>query len=558
MMFDETVDVLVAGTGAAGCAAAIGAVTHGAEKVLVVEKAKRLVGGTTKLAGGGWLWCPNNRFLKQKGVHQSPEEITELLKDLAYPDGNADPLDVELMKAFAHDWPVVVETLQQEKLLVLKEVDVRDGDEDATRIEGLIREKMKSDPEFTSKSGIDESNIKALSRLMPSYCAHHPLDLCPSGKVLSPEGSTSRQLEKAVKKFAPKTEIRMGYQIIDLIRDESSQRVIGAKVLNVQTNETKNIRCIHGVVFGTGGFSHNQDLLKKYFGEENIPYGTCSAKTNTGDLVQICLKENIPVSGMDLAWLKQVVLPFDFSKRLGVFFLNADSFMVVDRTGSRFACEKDFYQQRGTQMFQNKDRKCVFHIYDERSRELFEGPFKSLGGPIPNYGSDDDCVIIGSTVTELTRGIRDKLLQVEPNFFLDQHFESNLEAQLSRFNSYAKSGIDLEFKRGDNVAQYCWHVPRVSDNELPNKTMHPIDTSNLRCLIMGVSTLDTKGGPRINRNGQILNGDATPIPGLYGAGNCVRSSTNKSYPASGVTLSNAVLFGYKAGQHAMVPGTSKV
>jgi len=44
-----------------------------------------------------------------------------------------------------------------------------------------------------------------------------------------------------------------------------------------------------------------------------------------------------------------------------------------------------------------------------------------------------------------------------------------------------------------------------------------------------------------------------PVEGLYGAGNCVRSSTHFSYPASGATLSNAVLFGFKAGLHAMKP-----
>jgi len=41
-----------------------------------------------------------------------------------------------------------------------------------------------------------------------------------------------------------------------------------------------------------------------------------------------------------------------------------------------------------------------------------------------------------------------------------------------------------------------------------------------------------------------------PVPGLYGAGNAVRSSTRNSYPASGVTLSNAIFFGWKAGQDA--------
>ena len=67
-----------------------------------------------------------------------------------------------------------------------------------------------------------------------------------------------------------------------------------------------------------------------------------------------------------------------------VFFLNADSFVVVDRTGRRFACEKNFYQQRGMQMRANlADRRFVFFVFDGRARKLYEGPLKGLGGPIP-------------------------------------------------------------------------------------------------------------------------------------------------------------------------------
>ena len=100
------------------------------------------------------------------------------------------------------------------------------------------------------------------------------------------------------------------------------------------------------------------------------------------------------------------------------------------------------------------------------------------------------------------------------------------------------------------MSQYCWHVKRAKDNPYPNKTMFPIDTSKLCCVILGLSTLDTKGGCAIDENGCVLGADGRPVPRLYGAGNCVRSSTNHSYPASGATMANAVFFGYQAGKHA--------
>jgi len=415
---------------------------------------------------------------------------------------------------------------------------------------------MAADPALGGKTGISEQNIKALSGLMPSYCAEHPLDLCPSGKVLSPSGgTTSRQLEKAVKSFAPRSEIRMGAEVLDVVKD--GERVVGVKVRDANSKAEYVVRAARGVVFASGGFSRNQAMLDEHLGSG--VFGTCAAPTNTGDFAQICQRHGVPLSGMDRAWLKQVVLPFKFPARVGVFFLNGDSFFVVDRTGRRFACEKNFYQQRGMQMFRHPERRFVFYIFDERSREKYEGPIKSLGSPIPADGDGDDCLVHGKDVVELAAGLRAKLAELDPDFALADDFDAQLQGQLDRFNGFARAGKDPEFQRGDNVAEYCWHTPRGSDNTFPNKTMYPLEPTRLCALVMGLGTLDTKGGPRINRHGQVLGADGGAVAGLYGAGNCVRSSTNYSYPASGVTLSNAILFGFLAGRHALsVPAAAKM
>jgi 3-oxosteroid 1-dehydrogenase len=64
------------------------------------------------------------------------------------------------------------------------------------------------------------------------------------------------------------------------------------------------------------------------------------------------------------------------------------------------------------------------------------------------------------------------------------------------------------------------------------------------------AALDTKGGPMINPRAEVLRADGTPIPGLYGAGNCVASPAGKSYWAAGATIGPAVTFGYLAGRNA--------
>src|SRR3954451_22726788 len=75
--WDREVDVLVAGSGAAGFTAAITAADAGL-KTLIVESTDRW-GGTTMRSGGG-LWMPNNPFMKRKGIADSREEALTYLQ----------------------------------------------------------------------------------------------------------------------------------------------------------------------------------------------------------------------------------------------------------------------------------------------------------------------------------------------------------------------------------------------------------------------------------------------------------------------------------------------
>ena len=473
-----------------------------------------------------------------------------LLTDLAYPKAEGvapDANDLKLMRVFAEEWPEICAVILKDGVMTLRPVDVREP-EDGKRVLELLRRKQKENPKGVKETGISEKNIEALANLMPSYCAEHPLDLCPSGKVLAPDGGTSsKQLEAACRNLYGKVcEIRMGARVVDLIMN--GKQVVGA-VVQVKGGKSIRVRARGGVIFASGGFAQNKKMMAKEFGALG-PFGSCAARTNVGDFVDIANRYKIPVSGMDMGWMKQVVLPYQFPRRLGVFFCNGDSYMIVDRTGNRFACDRDFYQQRGEQMRGRADRRCVFFVFDERVWKNCEGPIKGLGSAYPMLEGDEDAVIRGNNEEELTDGIRDKLKQVAPDFALEPGFGAALQAQILRFNAMAVKGVDTEFGRGNNVAQYCWSVPRAKDNKYPNKTMYPLDRAKLCCVILGLSVLDTKGGPSINGQGQVLGADHQPVPGLYGAGNAVRSFTRKSYPASGVTISSAVLFGWKAGMHA--------
>ena len=102
-------DVLVAGSGAGGLAAAVTARRHGLE-VIVAEK-EPLYGGTTARSGG-WLWIPNHPMQAAIGIKDSLEEAsTYLLHE------TGEKYDPERVNAFLTAGPRMVDWFQRETAL---------------------------------------------------------------------------------------------------------------------------------------------------------------------------------------------------------------------------------------------------------------------------------------------------------------------------------------------------------------------------------------------------------------------------------------------------------
>src|SRR3712207_8067899 len=77
--FDQTVDVLVVGSGGGGMTAALAADASGLD-TLIVEKSGHF-GGSTALSGGG-IWVPGAPSQRKAGYAPDPDEVFHYLQQI--------------------------------------------------------------------------------------------------------------------------------------------------------------------------------------------------------------------------------------------------------------------------------------------------------------------------------------------------------------------------------------------------------------------------------------------------------------------------------------------
>jgi succinate dehydrogenase/fumarate reductase flavoprotein subunit len=316
------------------------------------------------------------------------------------------------------------------------------------------------------------------------------------------------------------------------------------------------VRARLAVVFCSGGFLHDRDLRNHFL--RGPVFGGCAADTCTGDFVRIGLELGTQLGNMNNAWWNQCVLEVALrtpSTIRDVWMPFGDSMLQVNRYGRRVVNEKMPYNERAQVHFQWNPTKreysnlVLFMIYDD---DVAQHPStSSFREPVPPPGESAQYVISGATWDDLATNLDRRLESLASHTGgarLDVSFATNLLETVARFNRFATEGRDEDFGRGETPIQLAWGS---GDRGGPNPTMHPLrSTGPYHCIILGGGSLDTKGGPQINPRAQVLDVAGTPIPGLYGAGNCIASPAGQAYWAAGGTIGPAMTFGFMAGRNA--------
>jgi 3-oxosteroid 1-dehydrogenase len=537
--WDREADVVVVGGGAAGCAAAATAASLG-DRVVLLEK-EAILGGTTNKSGGV-AWVPNNALLRARGVEDRRDDCLRYMARFAFPQTytpnsptlGLDPLSFRRLEAFYDHGAATVDHLR------------RIG---AARYDTFLVGGAPS----------------------PDYADHLPENKAPRGRSLTPVDASGKATAGTVGDGAVligAMEEYLAGKGVPLLTEHRVTAVIreGGRAVGVEAQangRTLRIRARKGVVFGTGGYAHNTDLIGLH---QKALYGSCAQPGATGDFIAIAGAAGAKMGDLGSAWRTQVVFEEALANRvlpLGVFFIPADSMFVVNRHGRRVVNEKRNYNDRTEVHFAfdpvavDYPNQLLFMVFDARAVDGFGG-----GYPLPSPGRIGPHVIEGATMAELAAAIGrrlDGLADRSGGVRLAPGFADALQDTARRFDGYARDGKDPEFGRGGQAYDREWQsyfsIMREGSGEkpnpFPNPTMHPLrETGPYYAIILAAGALDTSGGPEIDEHARVLGADGEPIPGLYGAGNCIASPSREAYYGAGGTIGLCLTFGYLAARHA--------
>lgn len=528
--FDAEADVVIVGAGAAGFSAAVTAAAQGAS-VILLEKAEQ-VGGTTRKSGA-WAWIPNNRFIRARGEEDPREDALRYMVRLARPehyDAEAEcfgmPRDeFSMLEAFYDHASEAMDCLE------------RNG----------AQELFNAD-------------------FIPDYYAQLPENKRPTGRVVMPLAAPDEpgegehmitQMEAGARGLG--VDIRVSHRVSTVLLGDEDE-VVG---VTAQTpSGTVTLRAGKGVIFASGGFGQNRELRQAFLA--GPIFASCSVPSNTGDFIPMASALGAPLHNMSYPWLGPVPLERGLRNDPDNWLMFApagDSMLMVDRYGRRFVDEKIQYNEITQTMWTWDPSRAEYPqlfpvmIWDQGGQDHWNGD--KWGNPVAPEGQDDGHVVRADTLPELGAKVRERLHELRSEtggYALADGFEQTLEATVARFSEHAAEGEDPDFQRGSAPISQFFHAALGDPREgtEANPVLHPIAESGpYYATILCPGTLDTKGGPKTNADAQVLDGHGQPIPGLYGAGNCVASVSGKAYFAGGATIGPAICFGHLAAKAAV-------
>lgn len=552
------VDVVVVGAGGAGMTAALAAGTAGLD-TLLVEKSGYF-GGSTARSGGG-VWIPGNYALREAG--QVDDDDHE--QAMAYLEAIVgDVVPRVRRETYLRRGPEVMDFLRERTPLRFAWVPGYSDylpEQPGGRAAGRSCEPVPMDASFLGAE---------LERLHPAYSK------APANMIVTQ--ADFRRISLGMRTWrGPATMLKvlvrrvvaglrrhrmyaMGNAIVISLRqglieagvplaydtalDElvlEHGRVVGVRV--TRGGQRHEVRARRGVVLGSGGFERNLELREQHQPRPTSVEWTTGSEFNTGAGLLAGIAVGAQTDLLDDAWWGPTIpLPgrpwFCLAER------NLPGSVIVNGAGRRFMNEALPYVEAVHEIYAGEatgvQHVPAWMVFDQRYRNRYL--FAGLGPrqPFPGRWYKEGVVKKADSLAALAEQIE---VPVE-----------GLTSTVQRFNTFAASGVDEDFHRGDSAYDKYYSDPTVK----PNPSLHRIDQGPFYAVKIVPGDLGTKGGLVTDEQARVLREDGSVVEGLYAAGNVSSAVMGRTYAGPGATIGPALTFGWLAVEHlaSQEPATS--
>jgi 3-oxosteroid 1-dehydrogenase len=555
-MSAQEYDVVVVGSGGAGMVAALTA-AHRGLSTIVIEKAPHF-GGSTARSGGG-VWIPNNEVLKRDGVKDTAEAARTYLHGII-----GSVVEPERIDTYLERGPEMLSFVLKHtplKMCWVPRYSDYYPESPGGRAEGRS---IEPKPFNARKLGADEPGLEPAYGKVPlnvvvmqqDYVRLNQLKRHPRGVLRSLKVGARTMWAKATGKnlvgmgralIGP---LRIGLQragvpvvlntaLTDLYVEDGVVRGVYVRGAgDAESGEPQLIRARRGVILASGGFEHNEQMRVKYQRAPITTEWTVGAVANTGDGILAGEKLGAALDVMEDAWWGPTV-PLVGAPWFALSERNSPGSIIVNMSGKRFMNESMPYVEACHHMYGGEygqgpgpgENIPAWLVFDQRYRDRYIFAGLQPGQRIPRKWLETGLIIAADTLAELAQkaGLP----------------ASEFAATVERFNGFARSGIDLDYQRGESAYDRYYGDP----TNKPNPNLGEISHAPYYAAKMVPGDLGTKGGIRTDVHGRALRDDGSIIEGLYAAGNVSAPVMGHTYPGPGGTIGPAMTFGYLAALH---------
>lgn len=559
-MTAQEYDVVVVGSGGAGMVAALAA-AHRGLSTLVIEKAPHF-GGSTARSGGG-VWIPNNEVLKRDGVRDTPEAARTYLHGIVG-DRSVSGVEPERIDTYLQRGPEMLSFVLKNtplKMCWVPKYSDYYPEAPGGRAEGRS---IEPKPFNARKLGPDEGGLEPAYGKVPlnvvvmqqDYVRLNMLKRHPRGVLRSLKVGARTMWAKSTGKnlvgmgralIAP---LRIGLQragvpvqlntaLTDLYVEDGVVRGVYVRSAGESESvEPQLIRARRGVILASGGFEHNEQMRVKYQRAPITTEWTVGAKANTGDGIIAGEKVGAALDIMEDAWWGPTV-PLVGAPWFALSERNSPGSIIVNMSGKRFMNESMPYVEACHHMYGGEfgqgpgpgENIPAWLVFDQQYRDRYIFAGLQPGQRIPTKWMESGVIIKADTLEELAAQAG---LPV-----------AEFSATVARFNGFARTGVDEDFRRGESAYDRYYGDP----TNKPNPNLGELTHAPYYAAKMVPGDLGTKGGIRTDVHGRALRDDGSIIDGLYAAGNVSAPVMGHTYPGPGGTIGPAMTFGYLAALH---------